>query len=189
MHAQPLTWWQSHFGDFAPRGHVLRSALGDRWVRFHSLPESKRYAESEGEYREIQQRHLAIASALFTAGEPLYVFRAHEAEARLRGKARHQLAGRQFREAVALLPAAIRSDEEDRFFVRALVSRWKPDFFEDAIRLLADWREAGISFVSPGTRNILCPYDGGMDIFTFSIAPEDLCTRFAAWRSNRPDGM
>lgn len=189
MHPHPLTWWQSQFGDIAPRGHVLRGALPEHWVRFHSLPESKRYAESEDEYREIQQRHLSVASALFSADEPLYVFRAHEAEARLRGKARHQLAGRQFRDAVAVMPTAIGTDDEDRFHVRALVSRWKPDFFEEAIRLLADWQEVGVSFVSPRTRNIFCPYDGGMDVFTFSIAPEALCTRFAAWRSTRPDGL
>lgn len=187
MHSHPLAWWQSQFGEIAPRGHILRRALPERWVRFHSLPDAKRYAESE--YREIQQRHLAVASTLFNADEPLYVFRAHESEARLRGKARHQLAGRQFGEAVAVMPTATQTDDEDRFNVRALVSKWKPDFFEEAVRLLADWQEVGISFVSPSTRNIFCPYDGGMDVFTFSIAPDALCTRFAAWQSTRPDGM
>lgn len=73
--------------------------------------------------------------------------------------------------------------------VRALVTKWKPDFFEAAIRLLADWKEVGISFVSPATRNIFCPYDGGMDVFTFSIVPEELRTRFTSWRSARPDGL
>jgi hypothetical protein len=189
MHPHPLAWWQSEFGGIAPVGHLLRRALPERWVRFHSLPGAKRYAESEEEYREIGERHLTVASALFNTGESLYVFRAHEAEARLRGKARHQLAGRQFREAVAVMPTAAQTDDEDRFYVRALVSKWKPDFFEESIRLIADWQEVGISFVSPSTRNTFCPYDGGMDVFTFSIAPEALGSRFAAWQSARPDGM
>jgi hypothetical protein len=73
-------------------------------------------------------------------------------------------------------------------YVRALVSKWKPNFFEPLIRLLADWQEVGISFVSPATRNMLCPYDGGMDVFTFSIAPGDLRARFVSWRSAHPDG-
>lgn len=189
MHADPLVWWQSEFGDIAPRGHLLRGAVGDRWVRFHSLPDGKRYAETEDEHLELQRRHLAVATALFTAGEPLYVFRAHEAEARLRGKARHQLAGRQFREAVAVLPNGAQTDDAEHHYVRALVTRWKPDFFEAAIRLLADWREVGVSWVSPATRNILCPYDGGMDVFTFSVAPMELRSRFAAWGSTRSDGL
>jgi len=191
MRPDPLAWWQSHFGEIAPRGHLLRRALSERWVRFHSLPDSKRYAEFADEYAELQRRHLAVASVLFRAGEPLYVFRARSGERRLRGRARHQLAGRQFREAVAVLPLESRGqgDDEDRMHVRALVSKWKPDFFEAAIRLLADWQEVGVSFVSPATRNIFCPYDGGMDVFTFSIVPEELRTRFASWRSARPDGL
>jgi len=190
MRPDPLAWWQSQFGEIAPRGHLLRRAFGVNWVRFHSLPDSKRYAESLDEYAELHSRHFLVASALFSAGEPLYVFRAHIGETKLRGKARHQLAGRQFREDVAVLPTeSLGQDGEDRMHVRALVSKWKPDFFEAAIRLLADWQEVGISFVSPSTKNIFCPYDGGMDVFTFSIAPEDLRSRFARWRSARPDGL
>ena len=189
MRPDPLAWWQSQFGQIAPRGHLLRRALSEHWVRFHSLPDSKRYAESVDEYAELQRRHLAVASTLFGAGEPLYVFRAHGGERRLRGKGRHQLAGRQFRDAVAVLPFESRGQDEDRMYVRALVSKWKPDFFEAVIRLLADWKEVGVSFVSPTTRNIFCPYDGGMDVFTFSIAPEELRMRFTSWRSAQPDGL
>jgi hypothetical protein len=69
MRPDPLAWWQSHFGEIAPRGHLLRRALSERWVRFHSLPDSKRYAESADEYAELQRRHLAVASVLFGAGE------------------------------------------------------------------------------------------------------------------------
>ena len=191
MRPDPLAWWQSRFGEIAPRGHLLRRALSEHWVRFHSLPDSKRYAESVDEYAELQRRHLAVASALFCADEPLYVFRAHSGEPRLRGRTRHQLVGRQFREAVAVLPFESRGqdDDEDSMHVRALVTKWKPDFFEAAIRLLADWKEVGVSFVSPATRNMFCPYDGGMDVFTFSIVPEELRTRFTSWRSARPDGL
>jgi hypothetical protein len=190
MRPDPLAWWQSEFGEIAPRGHLLRRALSAQWVRFHSLPDSKRYAESQDEYAELQNSHFLVASALFSAGEPLYIFRAHGGETRLRGKARHQLAGRQFREAVAVLPTeSLAQDDEDRMHVRALVSKWKPDFFEVAIQLLADWQEVGVSFVSPSTKNVLCPYDGGMDVFTFSIAPQELRARFACWRSARPDGL
>ncbi|GKS83563.1 hypothetical protein AVMA1855_05445 [Acidovorax sp. SUPP1855] len=190
MRPDPLAWWHSEFGEIAPRGHLLRRALSAQWVRFHSLPESKRYAESLDEYAEIEHRHCLVASALFSDNEPLYVFRALGEEARLRGKAKHQLAGRQFREAVAVMqPESLGQDEEDRMYVRALVSHWKPDFFEAAIRLLADWKVVGITFVSPATKNIFCPYDGGMDVFTRSIAPEELRARFTDWLSPRPDGL
>jgi hypothetical protein len=73
--------------------------------------------------------------------------------------------------------------------VRALVSTWKPDFFDTAVRLIADGEEVGISFVSPATGNMLCPYDGGMDVFAFSIAPDELRTRFPLWLSSLPSGL
>lgn len=190
MRPDPLAWWHSKFGDVAPRGYLLRRHLTAQWVRFHSLPDSKRYAESLDEHAEIQHRHALIASAIFNANEPLYIFRVHGDEAKLRGKARHQLVGRQFREAAAAVPPeSLGQDSEDRMYVRSLVSKWKPDFFEAAIRLLADGEEVGVAFVSPSTKNIFCPYDGGMDVFTFSLSAEALRARFAGWLSPRPDGL
>ena len=189
--ADPLAWWQAAFGDVPPRGHLLRPALADRWVRFHSLPQPPRHADSEAEHAEIQARHLAVAASLFDAREPLYVYRSHTLERRLRGKARHRVAGRQLRDAVVRLPAVPSQDldEDDQMNVRALVTTWKPDFFEASVRLLADWEEVGVAFVSPATRNIFCPYDGGMDVFVHSTTPAALRTRFAAWLPTTPSGL
>lgn len=39
--------WTTYFSELAPVGHVLRKALPDRWLRVHSLPQSKRYPESD----------------------------------------------------------------------------------------------------------------------------------------------
>ncbi|WP_425586206.1 DUF3885 domain-containing protein [Streptomyces sannanensis] len=43
--------WESNWPGTLPLGHLLRSAWPDRWVRFHSLPESKRYADTEAEFK------------------------------------------------------------------------------------------------------------------------------------------
>ena len=104
---------------------------------------------------------------------------------------KHELAGRQFRDEVARLPAdeSETLGDEDRLYVRAFVCKWKPDFFEAAIRLIADEHEVGVSFISPATGNIFCPYDGGMDVFAFSIGPEELGASFPEWRSPRDDGL
>jgi hypothetical protein len=47
---------------------MLRGAHADRWVRFHALPESKRYADSEDEYRIVLARHHALLNALGLSG-------------------------------------------------------------------------------------------------------------------------
>ncbi|WP_425457790.1 DUF3885 domain-containing protein [Catellatospora sichuanensis] len=42
----------------------MRSRSPDRWVRFHSLPGSKRYPENEGEYGTVLNRHHTVLDQL-----------------------------------------------------------------------------------------------------------------------------
>jgi hypothetical protein len=56
--------WDDGWSETPPLAFLLRSAYPDRWVRFHSLPASKRYAETEAERAEILSRHHAVLDAL-----------------------------------------------------------------------------------------------------------------------------
>jgi hypothetical protein len=60
--------WPRHFGACEPVAHLLRDRFHDRWVRFHSLPESRRYPESEAEMTIILERHNRLIDQL-TRGE------------------------------------------------------------------------------------------------------------------------
>lgn len=192
MHQLPLTWWLSEVAAVAPVGHALRKVLSSHWTRFHSLPESKRYAESDTERDELRRRHLTVANVLFRSGEPIFVYRSRYFEKRLRGKAKHLLAGRQLQESVVKLPVRVGAqlaDEDEILSVRALTTTWQPDFFLELLQQIADDRESGVSFVSPHSRNIYCPYDGGMDLFTFSVSAAELAARYSGWQSSRPDRL
>src|SRR4051812_30619921 len=63
-----LVQWQSRFPDCEPVAHLLRASFPDRWVRFHSLPGSKRYPEDEGEYAIVLSRHDRILGELLGSG-------------------------------------------------------------------------------------------------------------------------
>lgn len=191
MLAEPLDWWTSKFSDIAPVGHALRQRLHENWTRFHSLPESKRYAETESEYSGLLQRHLAVANELFEMGEPIFLFRSHLGERKLKGRQKHQIAGRHLREKMLRLPTGLSEDpeEDDIYFVRALVTSWVPDFFVAMTRQIADWNETGVTLVSPSTMNIYSPYDGGMDVFVFSVRPDSLEDKFKSWMSSRADKL
>ena len=190
MRVDPLAWWTSEFASIAPVGHVLRRHLSERWTRFHSLPESKRYATDAAECDELLKRHLTVAGELFEEGEPIYVYRSYVEEERLKGRRKHQLAGRQLREKVIKHPSDSNADTEvDHYCVRSLVTRWVPDFFEALTRQVAAWEESGVTFVSPSTKNIYSPYDGGMDVFPASISPGMLEARFRSWMSARADKL
>lgn len=63
-----LADWDRCFPDCEPIGHHLRVTFPERWVRFHSLPGSKRYPEDETEYAEVLARHNAILGELAHPG-------------------------------------------------------------------------------------------------------------------------
>ncbi|WP_019072833.1 DUF3885 domain-containing protein [Streptomyces hokutonensis] len=48
--------WRRQFPKGPPVAHELRAAYSDRWVRFHSLPGSKRYPETGDEYAVVLHR-------------------------------------------------------------------------------------------------------------------------------------
>src|SRR4051794_27473060 len=64
--------WQQHWPNCPPVGYKLRDPYQGLWVRFHSLPESKRYAEDESEYAVVLERYNTVLDELF-AGEGVYV--------------------------------------------------------------------------------------------------------------------
>ena len=63
-----LADWNHSFPHCEPIGHHLRLAFPERWVRFHSLLESKRYPENESEYVHVLERHNAILGAVARPG-------------------------------------------------------------------------------------------------------------------------
>jgi len=59
-----LNDWHVYFPNCEPVAHRLRTAFPSRWVRFHSLPESKRYPEDEGEYATMLDRQNRVLDEL-----------------------------------------------------------------------------------------------------------------------------
>ncbi|MGW1495223.1 DUF3885 domain-containing protein [Streptomyces sp. NPDC002402] len=64
--------WRERRPSGPPIAHTFRSTYCDQWVRFHSLPESKRYPESEDEYAIVLDRYNTILDELF-AGTDVFV--------------------------------------------------------------------------------------------------------------------
>ncbi len=56
--------WPKAFPGCNPISHQMRMAFPERWVRFHSLPELKRYAENNAEYSILLERHNAVLGAI-----------------------------------------------------------------------------------------------------------------------------
>ncbi len=61
--------WRERHPSAPPVAHTLRTRYADRWVRFHSLPDSKRYPESGDEYALVLDRYNTILDELFVDSE------------------------------------------------------------------------------------------------------------------------
>lgn len=63
-----LAWltetWERRWPGALPISWMLKQDLSDTWVRFHSLPGSKRYADSDDEYEILLERHHQVLSEL-----------------------------------------------------------------------------------------------------------------------------
>lgn len=155
----------------------------DRSVRFHSLPDGKRYPESEGEYREVVRRQRAILDVL-RGGEALdslvviaVDWGARDLES---GTSRMQLH--------EPWPWRIGKDPCDPdappvyFWVQLGV---ESDELDRLLRSTAD--DAGRFVLSNREMSwLICPYDGGVDIVLPSATERcALEERFPEWL---PDG-
>lgn len=67
--------WHARWPGIHPIAHELRDLAPANWVRFHSLPESQRYAETQAERNEIMSRHTTLLTELSTTvtNDNLYV--------------------------------------------------------------------------------------------------------------------
>jgi hypothetical protein len=185
--------WQRCFPDCPPLAHHLRIRFADCWVRFHSLPGSKRYPEAAAEYATILERHNRILGELARPGQLVVLLTTGYSESREPVRPEPQLQ--------ALDPGAVpwrtvAMHETDGFpdpsywHVFASEREWRPGGFDAIIRLIADEVLVNVMMVAPDCRWLLHPYDGGMDVFTESPAARDqLKAVHSEWLSARRDGL
>jgi hypothetical protein len=177
--------WQTRWGG-SPVAYELRGRHADRWVRFHSLPESKRYAETEEEYETILDRHHRVLTEL-GAGDGLYMIAGHfaSAEGRVWPDPRHPGA----------VPWLTIESDDHTFFagtLRLYVSMTLHDrpSLDPLLRGAAD-DEIGYVIIAPSDlRWLYHPYDGGADVIAPTVHDRDvLKKRHADWLSAHPAGL
>ncbi|WP_221639906.1 DUF3885 domain-containing protein [Actinoallomurus bryophytorum] len=178
-------WRTSWGGD--PIAHELRDRHADRWVRFHSLPKSKRYAETEEEYEVVLDRHHRVLSEL-GPGDLNYVIAGYFEDARVGGS--HD--PRTHPGAVPWL----RIEPGDRTFfdipLTLYVSETSLDrtTLDPLLRRVAD-DELGYVIIAPlDLRWLYHPYDGGADVIAPTAGDRDILkNRHANWMSAHPAGL
>lgn len=194
-----LEHWRQAYGETPLVGHVLRDRFPRRWLRIHSLPESKRYAETDDERREILRRQNAVLSDLIGDDQPCeLVFGYYGEEERLPADVLAALRG--------LAPVFLATDTTDAMdaagapddaseasagypLLKASLT-WRPHALDVVLLAVADDVLATPLFVSVERRRIVAPYDGGVDLIVESEELRDeLRARYASWLSRHPRGL
>ncbi|NRQ41656.1 hypothetical protein HRH59_03610 [Rheinheimera sp. YQF-2] len=181
-------FWKEYLHDFEPLAHELKLAFKDRWVRFHSLPESKRYPESELEYKEIFSRYDTVLLELGGTSSRMFVVLPEYSE---NNTALHPADGLR-----SLFPHSeywrtIDKLEECGVYWHLHVTEIQiPNEKLNALfRLVANDEVRNILVVLPEVRSVFHPYDGGADIIASSEeAKEELKNKYKAWLSKHPRG-
>lgn len=173
-----LADWSRHHDGRQPMGWVLRDHGPPAWIRFHALPESKRYAETEDEMAIILARANTLANELLGSESDCWVICARSDEIVGSG----DFAWSWIEDA---------SDPYDavwRYYVRKDI--WKEGRYDKAITEIANDAPYCFILFAPESGRVFAPYDGGFDLFAESLdAIENLILKHSDWLSDREDGL
>lgn len=186
-------YWRSAYPDCEPISYHLRHIYRDRWVRFHCLPNSKRYPDDAAEYQVVLDRHNRVLGELSSPDEPLVFvstgysetldpIRSYAELAPLDPDARHWR---------TIAKHDLDNDEHPNYWHFFMsVWPWRSGVFDPILRLVADEVIANTLIVNTQRNWVYHPYDGGADVVLETTAGRDrLKQQFKAWLSRRRDGL
>lgn len=188
------TAWRKAYPSCEPIGYRMRLAGERHWLRFHSLPLSKRYAETDDEWRILLRRQNILANAVLGAGSSCWLvqtcWRTPEGVVDIADAHDPFRATRE--QGLAFAFNFRDEDDEDAtpWDVNAALVTWDEGRFDDLLRDVADERAAPTLWMSAETGSVFAPYDGGVDLFlTDRAMVERLSARHSDWLSSHPDGL
>jgi len=188
--------WTLNYPDTVPISYLFKQDYSYRWFRIHSLPESKRYADNENEWKILLSRQNELITDLFgletpiliVTGEynwgensPIHVIDEEEilkpfSFIRLENIELNKIDSEQY-------------DEPDIYRPAFAKTVWKPNYHDNILREIATDNIRAF-FVSFDKNVIVAPYDGGVDIvLKDNLTKEKFKNKYRQWLSEREDGL
>lgn len=185
--------WRHQWPECPPLADELKHAYREQWVRFHGLPESKRYPDSDAEYDIVLHRHNTVLDELFREQEVRIVTTdwSNDPEPR-------ELSARHAHWHPSAQPwTSVRTDEDetDPDFITYThlyisLAPWQAGLLDDLLRAVADEAIVGVMITSLSFDRIHHPYDGGVDVLLPTIIERDAMKhRHTDWLSQHPLGF
>lgn len=171
-----LRVWERNWRRCHPIGHDLKHAYPERWVRFHSLPASKRYPDDEQEHATVLHRHNTVLDHLFT-GQDIHVITARWTDDPT--------------PTGYLTTVCVNLDHDYPAYWHLYAERlaWQPGTLDHLLRQVADDVATGVLITDLDMRRVYHPYDGGADVLLPTTGERDsLESRHPDWLSTHPSG-
>lgn len=184
------TLWDERWPGCSKLPYELRG-IPERWVRFHTLPQSKRYPETEAEYETVLTRHNTVLADLATDSEVLVVTVSYS-DARDSRECRSPETLAVQSDAVYWTSVCMDDEPDFESWMHLHVSRerWSSGGLDALLRHVADEVIANVVIADAGLRWLYHPYDGGMDVILPSTIERDaLRCRYREWLSVHPSGL
>ncbi len=183
--------WRGHRPPGPLFPHELKTVYAHRWVRFHSLPESKRYPDGEAEYAVLLDRYNTVLEELF-AGDEVYVVTTGRSE--VSEHTDRSAERRAFHPEGTLWTTVDDTYDPDpafhlRWYFYADRRPWQRGCLDRLLRAVADDVLSGTFVTDAGLTRMYHPYDGGADVILPTPQERDLMReRHAGWLSAHPRG-
>lgn len=186
--------WTRILGDTPLRAIDLRGVHNSRWVRLHSLPGSKRYADTEEEYAELLRRYFAVLDELRGDEEILTVVTCSFSFAMSPRPVRRSslLTGLLPRPRYWRSVSEGEDEGEEQAWAHLYVHRVHrhAPALRELFRAVADERAFDVMVTDSAVSWVHHPYDGGSDLILATPAERDRVSElFAQWRSPWDHGL
>ena len=189
-------FWTSTYPDTVTIGYLFRFDYNARWFRIHSLPESKRYADTDDEWKILLDRQNTIitdllgdhSNVLLVTGD----YHSDEFEELYPITDVKSISDLTFTPLDHIDLHKLSADEYDPGQVyRPMFSEqvWQRNKFDELLKEIAD-DQLRAFFISPSNNCIVAPYDGGVDFILKDTQTRDFYkNKYKDWLSKRTDGF
>jgi hypothetical protein len=170
-------FWVENYPDSQPINYLLGVHLKDNWLRIHSLPEAKRYANTKEEWDVLLSRQNTVIDDLISQDSDIHVvinWIDHD----------HFLFKMFNFNEIGIFTT---NDGETNFQSYSFETTWETSCLNPLLIEIADDQ---IRAFIIGKDCLISPYDGGMDIYYKDVQAKYLYKeKYKNWISLREDGM
>ncbi len=186
-------YWNRTYPNSLPIGHELKHVFNDRWFRIHSLPESKRYAETPEEESIILERQNELIEDIFGKGQEFYILIGLYSTDLTEQLSIGELDWETFLHVMDIPLHEVRPEEHEGepYFYQIFISKatWRINELDELLMKLANDEVRG-TFICPSNNRIINPYDGGVDVILENEPTmQAYKQRYSNWLSPGKDGM